>query len=126
MTTSRRSELPRTRFKYPALTRTCASPDYSVGPISGAAIRCPDPTAYLYGIFTEMDTRKSIFTFDMAVVTSDNPRDLRRCPSGGSGFYWGGSATQRFGDIDTAFRVNTSTALDGRGLGGRQRGAVFG
>ena len=81
----------------------------------GDVVPVPDKSAQLLGVFTEMDTRKSIFTFDVAFVASDNPRDLAGVQRGGSGFYWGASATQRFGDINTAFRINTSTALDAKG-----------
>ena len=75
----------------------------------------PDPTAYLLGVFTETQLRKSIITFDFAYVGSDNPRDLAGVQRGGSGVYFGASATQRFGEVNTAFRINTSSALDGRG-----------
>jgi len=74
-----------------------------------------DPTAYLLGIFTETDLRKSVVTFDFSYIGSDNPPDISGVRQGGSGVYFGASATQRFGDINTAFRVNTSTALDGTG-----------
>jgi hypothetical protein len=75
----------------------------------------PDHSALLYGVFSEMDTRKSIFTFDFAYVSSDNPRDLAGVQRGGDGAYFGASATQRFGELNTAFRVNASAALDQRG-----------
>jgi hypothetical protein len=106
----------------------------------GDAMPAPDHSAQLLGIFTETDFRKNIVTFDVAYVASNNPGwpsypfllngasgfnwDACGNPSfpcypfqqrGGSGFYWGASSTQRFGEINTAFRINTSTALDGTG-----------
>jgi hypothetical protein len=75
----------------------------------------PDHSAYLLGVFTEMDLRKSIVTFDFAYVGSDNPTDPFGVQRGGSGVYFGASTTQRFGELNTAFRINTSTALDGTG-----------
>ena len=81
----------------------------------GDALPVPDRSAQLLGVFTETDFRKSIVTFDAAFVGSDNPRDLAGVQRGGSGAYFGASATQRFGDINTAFRINTSTALDAKG-----------
>jgi hypothetical protein len=82
----------------------------------GDAQPLPDHSAQLLGVFTETDLRKNIVTFDMAYVISDNPRELYTgLQRGGSGFFWGASSTQRFGDINTAFRINTSTALDAKG-----------
>jgi hypothetical protein len=43
---------------------------------------------------------------------------------GGSGAFFGASATQRFGTLNTTFRVNTSTALDGTGPA-MDNGALF-
>jgi hypothetical protein len=107
----------------------------------GDVMPVPDHSAQILGVFTETDFRKNIVTFDAAYVASDNPGlptnypflpgsasgfcwDACSNPSypcypflqrGGSGFYWGASSTQRFGEINTAFRINTSTALDGTG-----------
>ena len=75
----------------------------------------PDPSAYLLGIFTETDFRKSTVTFDFSYVGSENPRDPFGVQRGGSGVFFGTSATQRFGALNTTFRINTSTALDGTG-----------
>jgi len=75
----------------------------------------PDHSAYLLAIFSEMDLRKSIVTFDFAYLGSDNPTDPFGVQRGGSGVFFGTSATQRFGALNTAFRINTSTALDGTG-----------
>lgn len=89
------------------------------GLVAGGDIRrgdtLPDPSAYLLGVFTETDLRKSVVTFDFSYLDSDDPRDLAGVQRGGSGVYFGASTTQRFGDLDTAFRVNTSTALDATG-----------
>lgn len=81
----------------------------------GDAMPVPDKSAQLLGLFTETDFRKSVVTADVAFVGSDNPRDLAGVQRGGSGAYFGASATQRFGDINTAFRINTSSALDAKG-----------
>jgi hypothetical protein len=75
----------------------------------------PDSSAHLLGVFTETDFRKSTVTFDFAYVDSDNPKDPFGVQRGGSGVYFGTSATQRFGTLNTTFRINTSTALDGTG-----------
>jgi hypothetical protein len=90
---------------------------YSWGDIRrGDAQPLPDHSAQLLGVFTETDFRKNVVTFDMAYLASDNPRDpITGQQFGGSGFFWGASTTQRFGEINTAFRINTSTALDARG-----------
>lgn len=60
----------------------------------------------MFGLFIAADTQLSTFNYDMIYVDdSDN----------GDGLYFGGSAIQRlpaFGGISTAFRVNTSIALD--------------
>ena len=84
----------------------------------------PDPSAYLLGIFTETDFRKSTVTFDFSFVGSDNPRDPFGVQRGGSGVFFGTSATQRFGALNTTFRINTSTALDGTGTA-IDNGALF-
>jgi hypothetical protein len=84
----------------------------------------PDPSAYLLGIFTETDFRKSTVTFDFSYVGSENPRDPFGVQRGGSGVFFGTSATQRFGALNTTFRINTSTALDGTGTA-VDNGALF-
>lgn len=84
----------------------------------------PDPSAYLLGIFTETDFRKSTVDVDFSFVGSDNPRDPFGVQRGGSGTYFGASATQRFGALNTTFRINTSTALDGIGTA-VDNGALF-
>ena len=106
----------------------------------------PDPSAYLLGIFTETDFRKSTvdvdFSFvpsntstvttgacvstrvngrDVCVVGASDPFGIQR---GGSGAFFGASATQRFGALNTTFRVNTSSALDGTGTA-VDNGALF-
>jgi hypothetical protein len=75
----------------------------------------PDSSAYLLGVFTETDFRKSTVDIDFSYVGSDNPKDPFGVQRGGSGAYFGASSTQRFGAINTTFRVNTSSALDGTG-----------
>jgi hypothetical protein len=67
-----------------------------------------DENAYLFGIFTETDLRKSTVDLDAAFVTSDNP-------AGGNALYLGASATQRFGLYNTTFSVNSSTAFENDG-----------
>jgi hypothetical protein len=84
----------------------------------------PDSSAYLLGIFTETDFRKSTVDVDFAYVGSDNPRDPSGVQRGGSGAFFGASSTQRFGTLNTTFRVNTSTALDGTGTA-MDNGALF-
>lgn len=84
----------------------------------------PDPSAYLLGVFTETDFRKSTVDVDFSYVNSDNPRDPFGVQRGGSGAYFGASATQRFGALNTTFRINTSSALDGTGTA-VDNGALF-
>jgi hypothetical protein len=84
----------------------------------------PDPSAYLLGIFTETDFRKSTVDVDFSFVGSNNPMDAFGVERGGSGAYFGASATQRFGALNTTFRINTSTALDGIGTA-VDNGALF-
>ncbi|AXS41664.1 hypothetical protein [Breoghania sp. L-A4] len=67
-----------------------------------------DRDAWLFGLFTETDLRKSTVNLDAAYVLSTNP-------NGGDGLYLGAAATQRIGLYNTSFRVNTSTAVNGRG-----------
>ncbi len=56
-----------------------------------------DPDAKLIGLFTETDTRASTIAFDAIYV---NSRDTI-----GSGVYLGLSSVQRFGSLNTTFRV---------------------
>jgi hypothetical protein len=84
----------------------------------------PDSSAYLLGIFTETDFRKSTVDVDFSYVGSDNPRDPFGVQRGGSGAFFGASSTQRFGTLNTTFRVDTSTALDGTGTA-VDNGALF-
>ncbi len=64
-----------------------------------------DHDAFVFGVFTETDFRKSTTNFDVALVTSDDEE-------GGDGLYVGASAVQRFGPWNTAFRANASIALE--------------
>lgn len=84
----------------------------------------PDPSAYLLGIFTETDFRKSTVDVDFSYVGSDNPKDPFGVQRGGSGAFFGASSTQRFGALNTTFRVDTSSALDGTGTA-VDNGALF-
>ena len=84
----------------------------------------PDASAYLLGIFTETDFRKSTVDIDFSYVGSNNPKDPFGVQRGGSGVFFGTSATQRFGALNTTFRINTSTALDGTGTA-VDNGALF-
>ena len=65
-------------------------------------------SAYLAGLFSEVDFPKSTVNLDAAYVFSDNP-------SGGDGLFLGASAIQRIGLINTAFRINASFALENSG-----------
>lgn len=67
-----------------------------------------DNSAFLVGLFSEADLRKSTVNFDAAYVFSDNS-------TGGDGLFLGASAIQRIGLINTAFRVNASIALENSG-----------
>lgn len=67
-----------------------------------------DDSAYLFGIFTETDLRKSTIDLDAAYVLSDSPR-------GGDALYLGASATQRFGLYNTTFSINSSTTFENEG-----------
>ena len=60
----------------------------------------------MFGLFIGADTQKSTLNLDMIYVDD---------PGGGDGFYIGASAIQRLpfmGGISSAFRINTSFALD--------------
>ncbi len=59
----------------------------------------------MLALFTEADYRKSTWNVDLIYVAGDGM-------AGGDGFYWGISATQRLGQINTAFRLVGSEALD--------------
>ncbi len=67
-----------------------------------------DGSAFLLGLFSEIDLRKSTVNFDAAYVISERSH-------GGDGLYLGASAIQRFGHYNTAFRVNASFALENSG-----------
>lgn len=69
-----------------------------------------DDDAYLLGLFSETDFRMSTVNLDFAYVTSDNDEG-----GGGDGAYVGLAAIQRIGLINTAFRVNSSIAIEGEG-----------
>jgi hypothetical protein len=64
-----------------------------------------DDHAALYGLFSTADYVKSTIDFDTAFVSAESK-------TGGDGFYVGVGATQRFGLINSTFRVNSSVALD--------------
>ena len=64
----------------------------------------------LFGLFTEMDLRKSTVNLDAAYVTSDSNDD-----TSGDSLNIGVSSIQRFGLYNTAFRVNHSVAFDLQG-----------
>ena len=60
----------------------------------------------MFGVFIAADTHTSTYNLDMIYVDDEGRRD---------GFYVGASAIQRlaaFGGISTAFRINSSFALD--------------
>jgi len=63
---------------------------------------------YLLGLFSEIDLRRTTAQFDMAYVLGDEGA----VNGSGDGFNWGAAAIQRFGKINTAFRVNQSFAID--------------
>ncbi len=67
-----------------------------------------DSSAYLIGLFSEVDLRGSTVNLDGAYVFSDSPR-------GGDGLYFGASAIQRIGLINTAFRINASIPIENSG-----------
>ncbi len=63
-----------------------------------------DGSTHLFGVFTESDVRSSTIDVD-AVYIYDNAGRT-------SGLYWGASAVQRIGHLNTAFRMLGSYALD--------------
>lgn len=63
-----------------------------------------DPTAQLFGLFTEADTPLSTISIDGAYVDSRNT---------GDGFYLGASAVQRIGELNTSFRALGSFPVGG-------------
>lgn len=69
-----------------------------------------DDSAYLFGLFSETDFRASTVNVDFAYVTSDDDGS-----TGGDGAYLGVAAIQRIGLVNTAFRVNTSIAVESEG-----------
>ena len=68
----------------------------------------PDRSAYLLGLFSEMDLRKSTVNIDGSYIFSDRS-------SGGDGLYLGASAIQRIGLLNTAFRINASIPIERSG-----------
>lgn len=65
-----------------------------------------DADENMFGMFNSIDAHVSTFDFDFIYVDDDK---------GGDGFYYGLAAIQRLrslGNISTAFRINTSIALD--------------
>lgn len=66
-----------------------------------------DDNAHLFGLFTEMDTKGSTFNFDAVYVYDD---DERRDNT--DALYFAGSAVQRIGKINTAFRALASIPLN--------------
>jgi len=62
-----------------------------------------DDSANLVGFFNEVEFLSTTVNFDVAYVVSDNKDD---------GLYFGLSAVQRFGWLNTTFRANTSVALE--------------
>lgn len=66
-----------------------------------------DEEAQLFGLFTEADFRRTTTNLDMIYVASDGDDG-----AGGDSFHVGGSAIQRFGLYNTAFRINQSFGLD--------------
>lgn len=68
-----------------------------------------DESALMIAVFNELDTVRSTYELDVAYVDGDQTRE-----AGGSGLYVGIGATQRFGLINTTFRLNGSLALDER------------
>lgn len=64
-----------------------------------------DDDAYVVGLHTETDFRRSSTSLDLAYVFSDED-------NGGDGFFIGASATQRFGHWNTTFRANASVATE--------------
>lgn len=67
-----------------------------------------DDSAFLVGLFSEMDLRKSTVNLDAAYVFSDSS-------AGGDGLFLGASAVQRIGHYNTAFRANASIATENDG-----------
>jgi len=63
-----------------------------------------DPDAKLFGLFTETDFPRSTVNLDFVYVDSDIT---------GDGFYAGLSAVQRFGKVNTAFRILHSEPTSG-------------
>ena len=68
-----------------------------------------DETAYVLGLFTETDLRASTVNVDLAYIVSDQSDGGK-----GDGFYVGIAATQRFGLVNTSFRINGSWAIDNK------------
>jgi len=62
-----------------------------------------DPEVNMFALFTQGDTPTSTFALDAIYVESGQPNS--------EAFYIGGSAIQRIGHFNTAFRVNSSFAM---------------
>lgn len=65
--------------------------------------RVEDPTAEMYALFTEHDFASTTINIDLAHVDSNEETD---------GWYLGISASQRIGQINTAFSLNGSQAVE--------------
>ncbi len=78
-----------------------------------------DDDAYVFGLFSETDFRKSTTNFDVAYVLSDEG-------DGGDGLFIGASATQRIGLWNTSFRANASIALEDESDAVSTGGLLFG
>ena len=63
-----------------------------------------DDSAAIYGVFFEADTEHSILALDLVYVTDDD--------TDSDAFYAGASATQRFGAINSTFRLATSVPTE--------------
>ena len=72
---------------------------------SGGVPQVDDDDLQLVGLFTEWDTPVSTINVDGVYVWDDTQSD-------GDGLYGGISAAQRFGPLNTTFRVNASYAVD--------------
>ena len=86
-------------FGWNEVSRRAASPQ-------GAFANDDDGSAMLYGLFFETDTRRSTINVDLAYVDSN--------PVTGDLFTGGISAAQRFGLVNTTFRLLGSYAVNGQ------------
>lgn len=76
---------------------------YAPAEVNRANLRVKDKNSILFGWFNEVDWRKSTVHADVIYVHSDEVT--------GKGFYGGVGSTQRFGSIDTTFRVLGSVPI---------------